>query len=333
MEVKEYRSSKVMIFINIIKIIFFSIIISSLITTIAGGVIFKIEDDSLLLNVGIIIFLIIFIFSIFNLMYFKNIKIRIYPEYISFFRRNKEYLRFEKNGYVFSSYVISHSTNGIPTGKERFLRVHDTNGEKRYKCYNFSKRNFDEMMSFIISDKSQIFEEMTNNTPQSHKFITPKEKVIGDVKKKIWILVLMFIVIIGIFMYVFRSLEFSLGSFFITVGVAAVMPLIGLFFILAKICDLQKNMPKIIELTNTYISLDDERINFRDVSKIQLTPASYSSNYSSYRKIKIFFYEGKKKQYILSIRSGKNMLLEYEEICDILHKNFINEPGKFQYDL
>ena len=73
-------------------------------------------------------------------------------------------------GYVFSSYVISHSTNGIPTGKERFLRVHDTNGEKRYKCYNFSKRNFDEMMSFIISDKSQIFEEMTNNTPQSHKF-------------------------------------------------------------------------------------------------------------------------------------------------------------------
>lgn len=82
-------------------------------------------------------------------------------------------------------------------------------------------------------------------------------------------------------------------SWFFLAGMAVCL-LIYFFLVLFSLGRTKRKMPENIKLRTNEISLDEERFNFNEISKISLTPPSYYVGNIN-RNLKIYSYDGKKK--------------------------------------
>ena len=269
------------------------------------------------------------------------------PDYIVtnkgvlFKKRDKIIRELPYEKYMMSSYVVRNSYNGIPTGTSRQLIADDGKKEKKYVCA-LTKKNFDEFMSLIIAYSGNAETNSTaKETPNiilsevNKDFFLDKNRIFRNIafKKYFGLIFASFLLLALFFLLTYFG---ERDSWFFLAGMAVCL-LIYFFLVLISLGRTKRKMPENIKLRTNEISLDEERFNFNEISKISLTPPSYYVGNIN-RNLKIYRYDGKKKTYILGFKVSKagkkdKVFSEYEEFFYMLEGILGNSPGKFQYDL
>lgn len=261
---------------------------------------------------------------------------------VIFMRKGKEFKKFPYSDYILSSYVMKHSTNGIPTNTSRFLVADDGKKEKKFVCA-LSKKDFDEFMGLIIAYSNRSFSDSVTvkqgNRPETSnvnkEYFLNKEKIF----KKLLYLKSAGFTIIAILCVVIGFILLGTGEAgaeFLFIG-AIICMIIFFLVLLSSVAHVKKTTPERVSIRNNAIYIDDVILNFSEIEKISITPHSYYHG-SPNRILRIAKREGGQVYYTLGFKVDKvgkidSVFPQYDEFSFLLEGIFMNTPGKFQYDL
>ena len=261
---------------------------------------------------------------------------------VIFVRKGKEFKKFSYSEHVLSSYVVKHSTNGIPTNTTRFLVADNGKKEKKFVCA-LSKKDFDEFMGLVIAYSNKTFSDSVaveqGNIPETSninkEYFLNKEKIFKKLlylKSVGFTIIAILCVVIGfILLYTGES-----GAEFLFIG-ALICMVLFILVLLASVAHVKKTTPERVSIRNNAIYIDDVILNFSEIEKISLTPHSYYHG-SPNRTLRIAKREGGQVYYTLGFKVDKvgkmdSVFPKYDEFSFLLEGIFMNTPGKFQYDL
>ncbi len=288
---------------------------------------------------SIIIALVLFLLFMYRVFISNNMEYIVTDREVIFLKKGREYKIFPYSEYILSSYVIKHSTNGIPTGTMRQLAANNGKKEKKYIC-SLTKKDFDEFMGLILaySNKATAGSDQINTGEimnVNREFTLNKDKILKKVLlSKMFFFTIIFVACMVFFFTMYNygeaGAEYFLYGGIISVIVFALMVTMSTNFI-------KKRTPDKISLRNNCIYMDDDNFNYSEIEKITLTPQSYSSGNQN-RIMRITKKDGTKVIYNLGFKAYKvnkpdQIFQKYDEFSYLLEGLFINTPGKFQYDL
>ena len=268
------------------------------------------------------------------------------PDYIVtdneviFRNSKKETLRVSFKDNVISSEVVRHTYNGIATATLRYMLVNDGKKEKKYIC-GLGKKNFDSFMSLIqaYSNKIRMGNIEGGINPQNiigetREYFLNKRKVMPKIASKVGFYYIIITVLLAIAIFICVKNGDSLAFFYLFIPLLVVLYPIITFIIALPI---KSKTPEKIQLKTNSLIIDENEFNYLDIAKVSLTPPSYYDG-KDRRILKISTKEGANKKYRLGFKVAKygkidKVFPKYEEFAHLIEGVFINEPGKFQYDL
>lgn len=247
-------------------------------------------------------------------------------------KKKKDKYQFLFKDSTFSSYVISHYMNGIPTGKTRQLIVYHEDKEVKYDI-KLSKKNFSKFMAVIrnYSAKSQSLldgkDEIVSNIEATYTI--NKDHVLREVLMTYAPLLIVAAIILLTILVTLLNVSSNSFSAFVVFGLIIIAAL-G-FMLLAS--GIKVKTPSKIILQPNGILIDEDYITYQSISSIFVTPPKYTSTFG-FRRISIALKEGDNLEYKFgSMRSKQLLFKEYEELINHLQTIFLDHVGVFQLDL
>jgi len=268
-------------------------------------------------------------------LYRYNITVTVTDTAVTFARGGKEYLNFPFETFDFTSYVVRHSYNGIPTSTDRNLRVIPKSGgrPKDYQCHNFDRNTFEMFINRVRAYGRGIKNGAINAPDTPIPFKINKTNLINLYNTRLIIfLAIETVLIILDFIFIYDLKPVFLHTIYIAIGV------MGLLFALylPPMRRIKNNTPDEIVIAKDHLSLGDSKFYYSDIELIKLTPPDYSNNEAilfafTYKMTIVCNNETR----IFTIDGGgkKTIFEDYRRFCFEIENIFVNQPERFMYEL
>lgn len=243
--------------------------------------------------------------------------------------RKKEQHTFSRHECAFSSNVVTHYTNGIPTEKKRYLVVVQGERERQVHLPSISKKEFDALLAALRFSPADIEQLVQEVEVEKSVFAIPREQLVARYFRNVKV----YAIAMGIFcaLMIFGALYFmisvgahtqqdmNLTDTFVWTIVFALLLFFG--FGVPIYITYRKTAGKIpanVTIDQTTLVVDNERYNFSLIDKITMTPPSYMNDgLSGGTRSVVIYSRGKKTTYIFGDRkpAGKGAFADYGDMC------------------
>ncbi|MDR1689900.1 MAG: hypothetical protein LBS21_15035 [Clostridiales bacterium] len=271
----------------------------------------------------------------------SNITVHVDTDAVRFYRAGKEYLNFPYSGFEFTSYVLKHTYNGIPTYTSRYLKVtsKESGKSKNHRCSGFNKSSFEMLMAYIrlaVSEKNNV--DITYTPDGNAHFRINKHAIARKYAKVLALLTIAVGVILLFLVYIVASANSPVYTYTFS-GCAAVIIISIILKYAPPIFSVKKNTPEVITLYRDSLALGEKILQFANIKLIKLTPPSYRPDGTDFllaRKLTVIYGE-KTYVYILDVKERYEKSVSafkgYEEFFAVVENIFSGHPEKFMREL
>ncbi len=291
----------------------------------------------------------------------KVITIIVTEKEIVFSRFGKPYLVFPAGEFVFGSFILRRTINGLPFFTSRYLRVICGQRFADYPCYNFSKKTH---AALIAAVSGLAVRQQANNTPYSAElkaqiaaggnaqadygqssaitFSSPYGAIVPALQKRarqiiVSMLAISFALLVLYYFTVFRPANIDNTGMLILTAVLLLVcfVLIPGIWQRRNVSAFERKTPSVITIENGTLRIDADNFELSRIEDLKMTPPGYkaSSNGFSIKRRMVIRYCGARYEYWFGhTLSAPYMYSDYAALCAQL-ETALSPSRKFIYDI
>lgn len=263
---------------------------------------------------------------------FANVRIVVRPDIVMILRpgKNRLYLREDTE---FASKVTEHYTNGLRSGTTRALTVHSDAGTETVSLPGYTRAQFNELMSLLAPVAPPEPVDPVEAARRRASLPTQFRTDAGPVRRTarafglagVGLLLLALATVALVFGT--GGLEFNDYSALILIVPFAVLGAVGVLVGSAHQARKARSVPAQLNVTHLGLRIDDVDYPYAQLTRIQLTPPSYSRH-----RLALEPAAGRTASYLLS-GPGVTMTPGIAELLEVLRVETARHPGLLRLDL
>lgn len=273
-----------------------------------------------------------------------RVRVEITDDDVIITRPRKEELRLSRKEAVFSSRVVSHSVNLIPTETERILIVHDGEESREILLPNLSKKAFDSVMALLVRDRILSETPESGGAPEEARFVVPKAEMLRDFRRLIAIFIVLGLLLsaglVGFIGYMIVKVNPDVPALPLLAKAAGFCLLMFVGFGVPVAMTYRKNVrgiPERVAIAGDALEIGEERFPLAHIRRVVLTPPEYAAgNFVDSRTAAVWTDYGKTVFNFGKRRRGgvwKTVFEEYGEMCGALERAAAQAGFELVYDL